>query len=206
MLPHREKERQIRRKPLRRRIGASMATIGTWLVILIFAAPIIWTLLLSFRSEADAASRSLELFAPFTFDNYFKVFGTTAGRSAWGPLSNSIIASFGSTLLAIVIAIPAAYALSLEAVRKSNDVLFFLLSTKFLPVVAALLPQYLFAVAIRAVDSRLWLVLLYIIFNLPIAIWLLASFMSDIPKEVQEAASLDGASRFRIIGQIVIPV
>ena len=101
--------------------------------------------LTSFHSEADAATNPPSLFAPLTLDGYREVLRRGSGASPWPPLVNSLTASVVSTLLVLLLAIPAAYALSIRPVRKWTDVLFFFLSTKMLPVVAGLLPIYLFA-------------------------------------------------------------
>lgn len=190
----------------RQRARGAVFGVLSWIAVVVFTAPALWTLIISFRTESAAASADFTLLAPFTLEAYQKVFGTSTGQSVWGPLLNSVGASFGSTLIVLLLAIPAAYALSIDPIKKSSDVLFFLLSTKFMPVVAAILPQYLFAVAAQLIDSRAWLMLLYVIFNLPIAIWLIQSFMMEIPVEMVEAAQIDGASRFTIITRVVCPV
>ena len=116
------------------------------------------------------------------------------------------MASVISTLLVLVLAFPAAYALSIRPVRKWSDVLFFLLSTKFLPIVAGLLPIYLFAKKVGMLDNIWLLILFYTVMNLPIAIWMLRSFLAEVPSEMLEAAEVDGAGLILTLRKVVAPV
>jgi sorbitol/mannitol transport system permease protein len=173
-----------------------------WLVGILFVFPVLWMVLTSFHKETDAATNPPSFTAPLTLDGY---------RSFWdaGPLPaliNSAMASIISTLLVLALAFPAAYALSIKPVRKWTDVLFFLLSTKFLPIVAGLLPLYLFAQKVGLLDNIWLLILFYTVMNLPIAIWMLRSFLAEVPIEMLEAAEVDGAGLIRTLRQIVAPV
>ena len=111
-----------------------------------------------------------------------------------------------STVLVLLLAIPAAYALSIRPVRKWTDVMFFFLSTKMLPVVAGLLPLYLFAQWSHLLDNICYLLILYTSMNLPIAVWMMRSFLAEVPVEMLEAASVDGAGLIRTLREIVAPV
>ena len=112
-----------------------------------------------------------------------------------------------STVLVLLLAIPAAYALSIRPVRKWTDVMFFFLSTKMLPVVAGLLPLYLFAQKVAACwTTSDILVILYTSMNLPIAVWMMRSFLAEVPVEMLEAARVDGAGLIRTLREIVAPV
>ena len=170
--------------------GNVIAAVGAWIIGLLFISPILWMLLTSLHSEQDASASTPQFLAPLTFDNYQNFF---AGGQAIGPILNSVIASFSSTLLVILLAIPAAYALSVRPIEKWTDVMFFFLTTKMLPLVAGILPIYLIAKNLGLLDNINLLVVLYTSMNLPIAIWMLRSFLADIPVELFEAAALDGA-------------
>ncbi|MEH3076629.1 MAG: carbohydrate ABC transporter permease [Quadrisphaera sp.] len=176
--------------------------IAAWAVGLLFAAPVLFMLLTSFHSETDAATNPPSVLAPLTLDGYRSFF---AGQP-WPPLINSLTASVVSTLLVLVLAVPAAYALSIKPVQKWTDVLFFFLSTKFLPIVAGLLPLYLFANATGLLDNISFLVLLYTSMNLPIAVWMMRSFLAEVPVEMMEAAQLDGAGLITMLRSVVAPV
>jgi sorbitol/mannitol transport system permease protein len=118
----------------------------------------------------------------------------------------SATASIVSTFLVLMLSIPAAYALSIRPVRKWTDVMFFFLSTKMLPVVAGLLPIYLIAQFTGMLDNIYTLVIIYTSMNLPIAVWMMRSFLAEVPVEMLEAASLDGAGLVRTLRSVVVPV
>ena len=195
-------------RPRRRRRERANVGLGilAWLVGILFVLPVVWMVITSFHSEQDAAQNPPDLVAPLTLQGYREFFGATSGVSPWPPLLNSMTASIVSTALVLVLAIPAAYALSIRPVRKWTDVMFFFLSTKMLPVVAGLLPIYLFAREARLLDNVWLLVVLYTSMNLPIAVWMMRSFLAEVPVEMLEAASVDGAGLIRTLREIVAPV
>jgi sorbitol/mannitol transport system permease protein len=183
------------------RSGAALAVLA-WIIGLLFIAPILWMLLTSFHAETDAATNPPSILAPLTVDGYRAFFGT----DPWPSLLNSITASVLSTTLVLLLAIPAAYALSIRPVEKWTDVMFFFLSTRMLPAVAGLLPIYLFAQFVGVLDNIFLLVLLYTSMNLPIAVWMMRSFLVEVPKEILEAASMDGAGLVRTLKSVVVPI
>jgi sorbitol/mannitol transport system permease protein len=177
-----------------------------WVLGLLFVAPVLWMVLTSFHSETDAATNPPSVLAPLTLDGYRAFFGGTSGASPWPPLLNSLTASVLSTLLVLALAFPAAYALSIKPVERWRDVMFFFLSTRFLPVVAALLPLYLFATRTGLLDNINLLIILYTAMNLPIALWMMRSFLAEVPTEMLEAAALDGAGLITTLRKVVAPV
>ena len=191
----------------KRRAPAGMALgLLAWLIGILFFTPVAWMVLTSLHSETDAATNPPSLAAPLTLEGYRNFFGADTGVSPWPPLINSMTASVVSTLLVLVLAIPAAYALSIRPVRKWTDVMFFFLSTKMLPAVAGLLPIYLIAKQLGALDNINFLVILYCSMNLPIAIWMMRSFLAEIPVAIIEAASLDGAGFVTTMRRIILPM
>ena len=182
--------------------GGLVWTSTAWVITLIFFAPVAWMVLTSFHSEADAATNPPTIFAGLTFDNYSALFDRGVGPF----LINSATASIVSTLLVLALAIPAAYALSIKPVEKWTDVMFFFLSTKFLPSIAALLPIYLLVKRVGGLDNIWVLVILYTAMNLPIAVWMLQSFLAEVPKEIMEAAEVDGAGTLRVIWSVIVPI
>jgi sorbitol/mannitol transport system permease protein len=191
------------RKPRRERGGFARA-LAAWVIGFLFVLPVLWMVLTSFHSEPDAATNPPSLAAPLTLDSYREFF--SGGASPWPPLLNSLGASCFSTLFVLALALPAAYALSIRRVRKWTDVLFFFLSTKMMPAVAGLLPVYLFAKNTGFLDNIWLLVILYTSMNLPIAVWMMQSFLADIPVSIIEAAQMDGARLPVILTRVVAPI
>lgn len=140
--------------------------------------------------------------AALTLDQYKLLFS----RDITPFLLNSAMASILSTLLVLALAVPAAYALSIKPVEKWTDVMFFFLSTKFLPAIAALLPVYLIVKDAGMLDNVWTLVILYTAMNLPIAVWMMRSFLAEVPKEILEAAEVDGAGLLTVLWRVVAPV
>ncbi|MEU3944791.1 carbohydrate ABC transporter permease [Streptomyces sp. NPDC029526] len=188
------------------RVRGAAAGVAAWLAGIVFVLPVLWMVLTSLHSEADAATNPPSVAASLTLDGYREFFGLTGGASPWPSLINSMTASLVSTLLTLLLALPAAYALSIRPVKKWTDVLFFFLSTKMLPLVAALLPIYLFAKNTGMLDNIWTLVILYTAMNLPIAVWMMQSFLSEVPVAIIEAAQIDGARLPTVLGRVVAPI
>ena len=191
-----------------RRTGRARAlyALFAWVVGLLFFLPVGWMVLTSLHSETNAATNPPSIAAPLTFQGYREFFGASTGTTPWPALANSLTASVVSTGLVLLLAIPAAYALSIRPVRKWTDVLFFFLSTKMLPAVAALLPVYLIAQKIGMLDNIWLMVILYTSMNLPIAVWMMRSFLAEVPVETLEAAAMDGAGLATIFRRVIIPL
>jgi sorbitol/mannitol transport system permease protein len=171
----------LRGRPLgaKRRSGSILGLVA-WICGLVFFLPFAWMLLTSLHSESDAATNPPSVGAGLTLQGYREFFGASTGVSPWPPLINSLTASLVSTLLVLLLAIPAAYALSIKPVRKWTDVMFFFLSTKMLPAVAGLLPVYLIAKNAGMLDNISLLVILYTSMNLPIAVWMMRSVLTGV--------------------------
>ncbi|NDK33244.1 carbohydrate ABC transporter permease [Nesterenkonia haasae] len=181
---------------------SSLLTTFTWVVALLFFAPVAWMVLTSFKQESAAASSPPSFFFEPTFDQYRNILSSDAGPY----FLNSVIATAGSTLLVLLLAVPAAYALSIRPIKRTQDALFFFISTKMLPIVAVIMPIYVIAGQIRMLDNILTLIILYTAMNLPIAIWMMRSFFLEVPGEVLEAASIDGASLVGTMRRVLIPM
>jgi sorbitol/mannitol transport system permease protein len=190
----------------RRRNYSTIAVgVAAWAIGVLFVVPILYMLLTSLHEPAKAQTYPPSWGASLTLSNYKDLFSSTTNiRPA---LLNSIQASVISTILVLALAIPAAYALSIRPVRKWSDAMFFFLSTKMLPPVAGILPIYLFTTkVIHLPDSILVLIVLYTSMNLPIAVWMMRSFLAEVPPAIIEAASIDGANTIQIMRKIVAPI
>lgn len=191
---------QARKRPMRP--WGVVLTLLTWAIALIIFAPIAWMVMTAFKNENEAASTPPTfLFTP-TLDQFVAIIESGAGAY----FLNSLIATGVSTILVIVLAVPAAYALSIRPVEKTSDVLFFFISTKMLPVVAVIVPIYVIAGRINALDNIWTLVVLYTSMNLPIAVWMMRSFFQEVPGEVLEAAQMDGAGLLLTLRSVLMPM
>jgi len=175
--------------------------IVAWVAGIAFFLPVLWMVLTAFKPESAA-----ETWPPrFTFSPTLAEFRLVF--SGWGPfVTHSVIATVVSTVLVLLLAVPAAYALAIHPVKRWRDGLFFFISTKMLPIVAAIGPLYVIALKVHLLDSIWLLIILYTAMNLPLAIWLIRSFMLEVPGEMLEAAELDGAGRIRQMGEVIMPV
>ncbi|HZZ45560.1 MAG TPA: carbohydrate ABC transporter permease [Pseudonocardia sp.] len=182
--------------------GDLALSILAWIVGILFVFPVLWMVLTGFKQEADAYTTPPKFFFVPTLQQFEEVFNSGIGPS----LLNSLFATVVSTALVLVLAIPASYAVSLRPVGKTRDALFFFISTKMLPVVAAIVPIYVVVNDIHMVDNIWTLVVLYTAMNLPIAVWMMRSFFLEVPGALLEAASIDGASTTRTMREVVLPI
>lgn len=183
----------------------SMAALA-WLVATVFFFPVFWMVLNGFKEEIDA-NTSPKLFFDPTLDRYGDVTQQTSGLLGFSEaFFNSFWIVLISTVLVLVMAIPAAYTLSIQPVRRWRDVLFFFISTKFLPIVAAILPIWIVAQSLGLLNTRLVLIILYTGMNLPLAVWMLRSFFSEVPRELIEAVQIDGGNLRQQITAVIMPL
>jgi len=186
----------------RRRGGPVALTALTWVIGLLFFFPVLWLVITAFKNEVDASTDTPKIiFAP-TLDQFRNVFN----GGFWPYVGNSAFATAVSTILVLLLAVPAAYALSIRPVAKTQDALFFFISTKMLPVVAVIVPLYIIAQHIGLLDNVWAIVILYTSMNLPIAVWMLRSFMAEVPGEVLEAAEVDGAGLLPSFRHVLLPM
>ena len=174
-----------------------------WLVAVIVFFPIFWMVTTSLKTELQAiAVPPLFLFEP-TLENFVLV----QERSDYLSYAiNSVITSFGGTIFALALGIPAAYAMAFRTGRFTKDVLLWMLSTKMLPAVGVLMPIYLIAQRAGLLDTRTVLVVIYAMINLPIIVWMLFSYFREIPGEILEAARMDGARTLHEIVHVLLPL
>lgn len=184
------------------RAGPALLTTFTWIVGIGFFFPVLWMVLTAFKTEQDAQTDPPTL----VFTPTLEQFRTVVDSGIAPYFANSLGATVISTLLVLLLGTPAAFALSLRPVEKTQDVLFFFISTKMLPVVAAIVPIYVVVNDLRLLDNIWTLVVLYTAMNLPIAVWMMRSFFLEVPTELLEAASIDGASLPRTLREVVLPI
>jgi sorbitol/mannitol transport system permease protein len=179
-------------------------TAVAWGIGLLIFFPILWTILTSFKTEAAAiADPPVFLFFDWTLENYAVVQErSNYGRFLW----NSIFIAGGSTLLGILIGVPAAWSMAFVPSKRTKDILLWMLSTKMLPAVGVLYPIYLLFIKFGLLDSVLGLTIVLMLINLPIIIWMLYTYFKEIPVEILEASRMDGASLRSEILYVLMPM
>jgi sorbitol/mannitol transport system permease protein len=179
-------------------------TAAAWAVALLIFFPVLWTILTSFKTEVSAVASPPQLFsADWTLENYAEVWQRSDyPRFFW----NSVVISVGSTLLGLLIAIPAAWSMAFVPGPRTKDLLMWMLSTKMMPAAAVLIPMYLIFQRTGLFDTRIGLVLALMLMNLPVIIWMLYTYFKEIPGEILEAARMDGASLRNEILYVLTPM
>jgi len=179
-------------------------TVIAWTIGLIIFFPVLWTVLTSFKTEGQAINDPpLFLFFDWTLENYAIV----QERSDYMKfLWNSIFVAGGSTLLGILIAVPAAWSMAFVPTKRTKDILLWMLSTKMLPAVGVLYPIYIGCIKLGLLDSRLALVIILMLINLPIIVWMLYTYFREIPRDILEASRMDGASLWKEIVYVLTPM
>lgn len=190
-----DKERENRKNRI--------AVVGAWIVAILFFFPIFWMFLTSFKTELQAIAIPPKFIFTPTLENYVLIEERTDYFNyAW----SSVVTSFGGTALAMLIAIPSAYAMAFSPGRYTKDILLWMLSTKMLPAVGVLMPIYLICQRFGLLDTHIALIVIFALINLPIIMMILFNYFREIPVEILEASRMDGASTFAEITQVVMPL
>ena len=186
--------------PRRKLINTGFA----WAIGLLIFFPILWTILTSFKTEAQAiANPPIFLGFDWTLENY----GVVMERSNYARfLWNSTIIAGGSTILGLIVAVPAAWSMAFVPSKRTKDILLWMLSTKMLPAVGVLYPIYLLCIQLGVLDNRVALVVILMLINLPIIVWMLYTYFREIPGEILEAARMDGATLKEELLYILTPM
>lgn len=180
----------------------SLVTLLTWVLVLVFFFPVLWMFLNGFKPESVASSVDPKLFFTPVTEGY----SLAMDRGMMGYLQNSLTASVTATVISVVLAIPAAYALSIRRVKNVEGSLSFFISTRFMPLAAVVLPLFMILKTIGLLDNIYMLAIVYGAVNLPVTVWMMRSFLLEVPFEIIEAARVDGAGLFREIVRIVLPL
>ena len=176
-----------------------VAVLG-WACAIVLFFPIFWVAVTAFKTEAQAYTPSL-VFLP-TLDTFHEVFS----RSNYlAYVQNSLIVSLGSTVLSLLLAVPAAYSMAFFPTGRTQKLLLWMLSTKMMPAVGVLIPIYLLAKNTGMLDTVSGLTIIYTLINLPIAVWMAFTYFNDVPKEILEAARIDGANAWQEMIYLLLP-
>ena len=181
-----------------------VSTIGAWFFGFLIFFPILWMVLASFKTELEAfAIPPSFLFFHWTTENYV----TVQERSDYlHHAMNSIIIAGGSTLIALLIAIPAAWSMAFSPTKRTKDILLWMLSTKMMPPVGVLVPIYLIYRDFGLLDTLSGLTFILCLGNLPIVVWMLFTYFKEIPKGILEASRMDGIGTGREIVFVLAPM
>ena len=186
-----------------KRIKRQTTVLACCVLAVIFFFPIFWMVLTSFKTELQAIQSPPLFFFEPTLEN----FEIVQERSDYTKYAlNSLITAFGGTLLALVVAVPGAYSMAFFGGKYTKNILLWMLSTKMLPAVGVLMPIYLIAQWLNLLDTRIVLIFIFAMMNLPIIMWLLFSYFKEIPSEILEASRMDGANTMEEIRYIVLPL
>ncbi len=188
----------------RRRKGVGrFLSVLTIVIALIMFFPILWMVLTSFKSEADAFTFPPPLLFHPTLDQYDIALGASG---YFRYLLNTVIITGLSTLAALLLGVPAAYKLAYYPTRRSNFTLMWVMSTRMLPAVGVIVPLYIIFKNLRWFDTYHGLIVLYTAINLPLVIWMMRSFLQDLPYETIEAARIDGAGLWQELWLVMLPM
>lgn len=180
-----------------------LAVSTLWIAAGLFFFPIFWMILTSFKTEQQAIAIPPIVFFKPSFENYHLIQDqANVTKFAW----NSVVTSFGGTLLAMLISIPAAYSMAFSPGRHTKGILLWMLSTKMMPAVGVLMPTYLICQKLGLLDTRIALVFIFAMMNLPIIMMMLFNYFREIPVEILEASRMDGTSTYNEVTKIVMPL
>ncbi len=179
-------------------------TILAWIVALLIFFPILWTILTAFKTEGDAILFPPAFFPPhWTLENFYEV---QARSNYFGHFYNSVVMAIGSTLLALLFAVPGAWSMAFSPSRRTKDILMWMLSTKMMPAVGVLVPVYLIFKNLNLLDNLGGLTVILMLIDLPIVIWMLYTYFKEIPVDILEASRMDGAVLWKEIVYILVPM
>ncbi len=181
----------------------ALMTLLGWGVAFVVFFPILWMGLASIKSELDAVATPPKILFHPTLENYHDI---NERANYLKFFMNSIVESVGATIVCILLAAPAAYAMAFYPTRKTKDILMWMLSTKMMPAVGVLVPIYLLFIKSNLLDTQTGMIIVYTLMNLPIVVWMLYSFFREVPKEILEAGRMDGAGPRQQLLELLLPL
>ena len=186
-----------------RRLQSVLVGALAWAIAALIFFPIFWMVLTSLKTEIDAFATPPQFIFTPTLENYLHI----NERSDYFAFAwNSVLISISATLMCMALAVPAAYSMAFFETKRTKGTLLWMLSTKMLPPVGVLVPIYLLAKQFGLLDSRLALIIIYTLINLPIVVWMVYTYFKDIPVDILEAARLDGATTWQEIVRVLLPI
>lgn len=185
-----------------KKLSSTGLTIGTYVIAFLYFFPVLWIFITGFKTEKAAAE-----FPPsFIFDVVVKHFEDVWNSGVLDYMYHSAIVTVCSTLLALLLGIPVAYALAIYKIKHANDILFWFISTRFLPIAGIIIPLTVLFNFVHLLDSSFALILVYAGMNTPLVVWMMRSFFKDLPYELIESSQVDGASGLQSFFKITLPI
>ena len=188
-----------------RRLGAQIILYGILVLVLLWTlTPLVWMVLSSFKPTESIISPTPDVVFDPTFENYTNLL--SGAGSLLGYAKNSLLAAGISTVISVVLGCLGGYGLARTHFRGKQHLSFWIISTRMAPIAAVIVPLYLIFRNLNLLDSVWGLVVAYLTFNLPFAIWLMNAFFADLPPELEESALVEGATRFQAFWRIALPL
>ena len=199
---------EIEARVRRHRVVSALGVVLRRLCLAVFAVwclfPVYWLVATSLKEEREVLSRRPSVFRfDVQFENYAAVL---ADASTLAYFWNSSVVALGSTFLALLVGVPSAYVIARYRFRGASDFAFWILTTRMAPPVAVLIPFFVMYITLGLNDTHLGLILAHFAVNISIVVWLLRGFFEDLPQEMEEAAFMDGATRFQAFRQVALPL
>ena len=186
----------------RRRSGRAIALAGAGLALLLLTLfPVGWLVQLSLKTDLEAFAMPPRLFVP-TLENYAALAGGKFARS----FGNSLVVAVATTALSLALGVPAAYALSRSGPRGGRGIALWVLTTRMAPPIAFAIPFFLAYRYVGLIDTLTGLILIYLTFNLSLVIWMMRTFFDGLPRSLEEAAAIDGASPAAVFLRVTLPL
>ena len=183
------------------RWGHYLQNVLLWAAVVVIFGPIFWLIVTSFKTDAAAYALPPRIIFTPTLEQY-----TSALQDFWAPFFNSVIIVGASTIISLLLGVPAAFALSFYASERNEGIVFWFITTKALPQVAVLVPLFVIFRTLRLLDTVWVLIIVFVGMNTPIVVWMMYQFMKDLPRGILEAAQVDGVNLSQMLLRIVIPL
>ena len=190
-------------RPGSSKLGGTLLSIFTMLLALAMFFPILWMVLTSFKTEQMAITFPPQFFFQPTLENWrIALFNSPFLEYLW----NTVIITFFAILLSLLLGVPTAYAMAFYQTKRTDSSLLWMMSTRMLPPAGVIVPLYVLFLKLGLLDTHLGLIILYAGMNFPLVVWMMRSFMLEVPYEVVEAARLDGANLWQEFMRVIMPL
>lgn len=201
---------------MKRRVTSVLGDICLAAIFVFLLFPLYWALTMSFKTQAATTSWPPAFFFHPTLDNYRVILGLGAG-AGYGPIAgasssilpalwHSVVVSFGALLLSLAVGVPAAYALARFKFRGKESLAFTFLSFRFAPELLVIIPLFVIFRNIKLYDTYVGMIWVYQLITLPLIVWIVRGYFEDVPRDIEEAAQVDGCTWFGTLRHVALPL